>query len=864
MRKRELMMMGREQELSTAVELVRAGVSVDVVGGRGSGRSTFLGALRARLVDEEWTAVYVRGVASLRQHPLAALQLAGLGSSPPPPSRGSLFETGEALRTALRQPRSLLVIDDWDDLDESSWGIVETVRRSAGVPVVLSRLQGLRARHTPSGLSASTLEPSYVIDMAPLRFEAMEKILEAYISAPIDAGTTSRIFAKSGGNIGLALSLVDASLREDRMAVHDGENWTATRDLWSPALRAVLEAHLENLPDDALDTLEIIAIVGVADVGTVRKLVDWAALELLEERRMIRFIRSGERHLITVVPPLLVEFFRHEPLTARRIRLTDLITERLGTAPSATAILAEQDPRLPHGGEREAMFARLLQERARARRIVTAAEWEANPSPEAAVRYVRALMHTHTRAAKETISEVLSTTDATRGDPAGRADFWVLRAQWLAYVDGDLEAACAELRREAPSLGVYARVLDAYEVRLHANLATVPTDFGARLEAQEDLPPGVQLALLETQMLVLVILGRFSDARRAFAFIEALDTAQEASIPRALMGLVLLGEGKGEEAVQLLHRGFDEAHGYLDIDAVRAFAAAASLCHLLAGDYAAVDQMLDAVFAAGEPAPFPPGLQQSLLASAAVLAIRRGQVGAGERLALELDAIKTPDGPLPGQSHAWPRVQLLAFDGRTAEAAEMLWSSSESLWARGALFAGATGMLAAVELAPDPDRLAVVQARLAELPDAVTLRAQAGYVSALVALDPEAMMAAVPELRAAGLTGLALSACHLAAGWHGDSESSGGRQRADDLAQEIRDAHPGRVIDTARFRATTVVLTEREKEVGRLASEGLSNREIAVRLVLSVRTVESHMHRVMRKLGIPDRRALRRHHEALA
>lgn len=864
MRKRELMMIGREQELMTAVELVRAGVSIDVVGGRGSGRSTFLTALRTRLVDDDWTAVQVRGVASLRQHPLAALQLAGLGPTAAPSSRGSLFETGEALRAALRQPRSVLMIDDWDDLDESSWGIVETVRRAAGVPVVLSRLQGLRARHTPSGLAASTLEPAYVIDMVPLRFEAMEKILETYVSAPIDPGTTSRIFAKSGGSIGLALGLVDASLREGRMARHDGETWTATRDLWSPALRAVLEAHLENLPEDALDTLEIIAIVGVADIGTVRKLVDWRALELLEERRMIRFIRSGERHLVTVVPPLLVEFFRHEPLTTRRIRLTDLITQRLGTAPSSSAILAEPEPRSPHSGEREAMFARLLQERARARRIVTAAEWEANPSPETAVRYVRALMHTHTRAAKETIADVLSTTDAAHGDPAGRADFWVLRAQWLAYVDGDLDAACAELRREAPALGVYGRMLDACEVRLHANLATVPADFGARLEAGEDLPPAVQLALLETQMLVLVILGRFADARRAFAFVEALDTAHEAYIPRALMGLVLLGEGKGEEALQLLHRGFDESHGYLDIDAVRAFAAAASLCHLLAGDYAAVDEMLDAVFAAGEPAPFPPGLQQSLLASAAVLAVRRGQVGAGERFAAELDAIRTPDGPLPGQSHAWPRVQLLAFDGRTAEAGELLWSSSEVLWGRGARFAALTGMLAAVELAPDPDRLAVVRAHLDELPEAVTLRAHAGFVSALVDLDPDAMTAAVPALRRAGLTGLALSACQLAAGWFAESGSSGGQRRADDLAREIRDAHPGRVIDTARFRATSVVLTEREKEVGRLASEGLSNREIAARLVLSVRTVESHMHRVMRKLGIRDRRALRRHHAALA
>jgi DNA-binding NarL/FixJ family response regulator len=41
-----------------------------------------------------------------------------------------------------------------------------------------------------------------------------------------------------------------------------------------------------------------------------------------------------------------------------------------------------------------------------------------------------------------------------------------------------------------------------------------------------------------------------------------------------------------------------------------------------------------------------------------------------------------------------------------------------------------------------------------------------------------------------------------------------------------------------------------------LARQGLSNPEIAERLVLSVRTVESHLYRAMEKLGVIDRRDL--------
>ena len=55
----------------------------------------------------------------------------------------------------------------------------------------------------------------------------------------------------------------------------------------------------------------------------------------------------------------------------------------------------------------------------------------------------------------------------------------------------------------------------------------------------------------------------------------------------------------------------------------------------------------------------------------------------------------------------------------------------------------------------------------------------------------------------------------------------------------------------------SVKLTQREAQLVKLASDGLSNPEIADRLVLSVRTIESHLYRAMQKLGVNDRRDLR-------
>ena len=51
-------------------------------------------------------------------------------------------------------------------------------------------------------------------------------------------------------------------------------------------------------------------------------------------------------------------------------------------------------------------------------------------------------------------------------------------------------------------------------------------------------------------------------------------------------------------------------------------------------------------------------------------------------------------------------------------------------------------------------------------------------------------------------------------------------------------------------------LTRRETEVAMLAARGLTNRDIAARLCLSVRTVEVHIDHILTKLGFRNRTQL--------
>ncbi|MEU9451896.1 LuxR C-terminal-related transcriptional regulator [Streptomyces sp. NPDC048277] len=125
------------------------------------------------------------------------------------------------------------------------------------------------------------------------------------------------------------------------------------------------------------------------------------------------------------------------------------------------------------------------------------------------------------------------------------------------------------------------------------------------------------------------------------------------------------------------------------------------------------------------------------------------------------------------------------------------------------------------------------------------------------------LVTGAPSVHAAHGTGQALEWLDRA----GKTARACGAQRIREEAARVRTLLPascapnGAVVATAQeanARATLALLTEREREIAELAAGGKRTKEIAEQLFVSTRTVEAHLGRIYRKLGIPSRAALPR------
>ncbi|MEU6915065.1 LuxR family transcriptional regulator AbsR2 [Streptomyces olindensis] len=258
----------------------------------------------------------------------------------------------------------------------------------------------------------------------------------------------------------------------------------------------------------------------------------------------------------------------------------------------------------------------------------------------------------------------------------------------------------------------------------------------------------------------------------------------------------------------------------------------------------------------------PDAYAHALDAEAAALSHRIGQddvratpTPVGEWLVAE-------GGPLPG-GYAALRARYARLRGRTREAAA---------WAREGLVhhpgdaACREELARASALSGDPvaDRAGDLDLETLTDPyDAVRLGAPekvidrlsgvfARHADALTRADGPALDAVAEELERRGFTLFAAEAHAQAVRAHRDPRAARrSRTRAVALARHCQGART-----PALSGLVLGELTARQRQIVTLAAAGLSNRQIAERLTLSIRTVGNHLYSAYARLGASDRGAL--------
>lgn len=802
--------------LDESLDAIALRESIVILGRPMSGRSTVLQAVTRHLRENGHDPVLIHGVRGLDP----ALAPLGLAQMVGPTGRGTdLAASGlfTALIDRLGQHDQVLLVDDLDDLDETSVALLEHAVDRTRVAVVATARVG---RDDGARLPFPT---ALRLDMRPLGFEECAELLADHLGAVVEPATVARLMTKSAGLPGLLVRFASAARRAGRL-VQRGDLWQATSDLWNPGISRVVAAFLGDLSPDLIAGLVRLARRGACDLDAARALVADGVLRELEERQLIE-VTDDEPPVLAISPPLLAEYLRRAA--------TPLVR-----AITADGDAAEVDPAT---GMSEVFGpAALLQARQRRVHALAQARWDGDHGPGAAADLIRALIARGVD--RREVLRVIEHTDPDAGPPDESQRYREVVARWHAWVDADLPSAAALL--DGPIRGPDADRARLGAARLASHLASVTAEPWVPRHSGGASASGPAEAVVEA-----LVVG---DGQRAATLLAALPEpiGAEGHTERALWR-VQAAALRGEDLDHLLavtreHRS--RALADLDAPGAALHAHAQTTGLFLQGRFAEAEAVLDAVLAIGVP-PFPHmPVQVGSLTMLAALQARRGRFDLADSTQRQAERFGIVHSYLPFGSTQWSRAYIDALrDGEAGLSA--LWEAGLALEHRGFLPAA----LAVWSFGIGPwsaHRLDHLH-QIADQGTHPLFAPMVSYQEALASRDPAVLDRAFHALRTAhrpffaGVIARSLAALHR----HDEPVAEHWRSRAHALADEVGctplDLTPGRSLRTA--------VTPREQDILRLVVAGRSNTEIAANCFLSVRTVENHVHRIIRKLGVPSR-----------
>jgi DNA-binding CsgD family transcriptional regulator len=347
--------------------------------------------------------------------------------------------------------------------------------------------------------------------------------------------------------------------------------------------------------------------------------------------------------------------------------------------------------------------------------------------------------------------------------------------------------------------------------------------------------------------------GRLSEALAAAQAGYAVPMRSFVALPDAHTGALLLA-GRIAEAWQVAEQFYKSMVPVIDVPQLGANAARAILGRAARG----ACQLPTACSLLGPAADALSALSATgwwyrcQIPLTMALAMRGWTVEAAAALAA-LEHRRHPGWQCLDYEYAIARAWVAAAEGAVSEAVATLLSAAETARTNGQFAAEVMCLQTATQFGDHSGA-----SRLGELVAIVEgprAGAAARFGAALAAGDGAALAAVSEDFERMGDLVAAVDAVAHAAMAHRGHGSRGSEftcsARAEALAEQCGARTPA--LGQASKR---LPLTDREREIVQLIGAGLSNRDVAARLTISVRTVESHIHNAMAKTGTTSREDL--------
>lgn len=855
-------LVGRDDEIRQALATFEdsAGFQgVVLVGERGIGKSTLARSLAEAVESRGFSVRFVLGTEAGSAVPLGAFYwLLTLHAA-----REPAVMLAAAQRSLEREENLVVVVDDAHLLDPLSATLVYHLAAGGSTRLIVTIRSGSAV---PDAVTALWKERLLLpLHINALTWQQTEELAGTVLGDAVESRLINELHSRTAGNPLMLSGLLSAG-RESGVLVRSERGWQlrgalrAQRELYD-----LLDFRLRSLAPQELEAVEILAAAEVLDWEILRGLCDAGAVAHLERGGIIQVVADQSHTEARLANPVMGEVALVRAGVVRTRQLNGMLAQHLRKQMQTQ----EQRSKLPDVRAR-IRLAQFMMRSDLAPDLDTIIDAAASAVAMSNVTLGKELArfafdHGGGLPAAIVLADALrwhGRRDEAEALLAGvdleSADEWLivkwgcLRAANLFFGCGQHEQAWLLLakmrdRVESPATAGLVKALEGSIACFSGDIATA-IRLGLPLCASDQEPSTMMWAISSTCWALAVagrlgevhrianaggpaVLGQMGPHRFIIGMAEAMAATAVGDLPAAEQVWERYGPTitVGPEADAFVHA----ISGLLELARGALPSACAAFRHSLSAT--------------------PRGFRTGVMLVAAWSAQAEGARGDGEAAADALRIAEQAYGPqvalfLPQLelARAWERASV----GQTAAARKHAVRAAE-LAQQSGMHAVEMRTLHTAVLFGDRSRAARLE-ELASTLNTPLAEAIATHARGLAHHDGDVVGVAAAQFTDLGALALAAGALAQAAEEHGrnghrdrEVESS---VRAYRLARQCELRTPA--IEAA---AGPLPLSGRERDIAMLIEAGLSNRQIADHLVVSVRTVEGHLYRIFAKLGINHR-----------